>query len=543
MSSSARKRESGYLNQIHLRSVSRAQGAAVSEILERVTSLLRALLPNGDYFVSHAGSETCTVEIAQGIFAPLSGKTLEVPGDGNSSFDSRELAKWIGHEPGEGDGACFRLHLTGDQSAVIGVWRSQGLAHSDLFHALASVTQLATEASRSSDLELDLQAQRLRAETMRSEVEQLQHFYRRFSNAISQCFWVLDIDQPRVQIVSENFERVWGARPEILHEGLSGFMSSVLPADRDRVLSEFHTHLGAELSTEFRVVADTEESLGEVRWIWLRAFPLPSTEALGRRVVFIADDITEKKSEEEVLRSREADLVSRARLQAIGDLASGVAHEINNPLTIIVGKASEVKRIVSTGHPRPEDISVIAAYADKIQKTSIRISEIVQSLKFLSRPEKHMSIHRHPFYKIFQELRDMCSERFKAHGVLLEIPEPPPELAAEINPTLVSQMLLNLINNAHDAVEKERNAWVRVEWAEDDDSIYLFVTDSGPGIPIKIRSRIFDPFFTTKDPGKGTGLGLSLAASIAAHHQGSLRLDNLHTHTRFAIQLPKRSTG
>jgi C4-dicarboxylate-specific signal transduction histidine kinase len=170
----------------------------------------------------------------------------------------------------------------------------------------------------------------------------------------------------------------------------------------------------------------------------------------------------------------------------------------------------------------------------------VRISSIVSSLTFLACPDREAVLHPFSFQKIVQDIRDMCTEKFKANGVRLLIDEFPSSLFVEMNPIMISQMLLNLLNNALAAVETEKEKWVSIEWADDEDSIYLYVTDSGAGIPIKIRSRIFDPFFTTKEPGKGTGLGLSLAASIATHHRGTLRLDNLHTHTRFVIQLLKR---
>jgi C4-dicarboxylate-specific signal transduction histidine kinase len=141
---------------------------------------------------------------------------------------------------------------------------------------------------------------------------------------------------------------------------------------------------------------------------------------------------------------------------------------------------------------------------------------------------------------IINELKDLATARFGAHDVTLEFGELRANIELEMNPTLISQVVLNLMNNALDAVVEQKEKWVKVDFAEDNDSLFVSVTDSGPGIPIKNRGRIFDAFFTTKEPGKGTGLGLSLASSIAAHHHGSLRLDTLHPRTRFVLQLPKR---
>jgi C4-dicarboxylate-specific signal transduction histidine kinase len=254
--------------------------------------------------------------------------------------------------------------------------------------------------------------------------------------------------------------------------------------------------------------------------------------------VLIADDITEKKQLEESNRERHAEAVLRARTLAMSDLANGVAHEINNPLTIIVGKAHEIKRAVT----RPAvDLKNVEALSEKIQSTSVRISEIIASLKSLSIQEREGSLQPWSLARVIADVTDMCSERFKSGHVRLEMAAVPEKLVVEINPTMISQLLLNLLHNAFDAVMTEQEKWVKFEFAEDNDSLYLFVTDSGPGIPIKNRGRIFDPFFTTKEPGKGAGLGLSLSASIAAHHGGIIRLDTLNSHTRFAVQIPKNT--
>ena len=369
-------------------------------------------------------------------------------------------------------------------------------------------------------------------------------FYRRFSNAIRQCFWIVDLESSQIITVSENFEDVWGASRDILTRGragrkgrLDGFTANVLPEDRDRVLADFHNHLDSDFDLEFRVL----DEAGKIRWIWLRMSPFDDeTSPPQRLALLIADDVTEKKQIEERERLHEAALVSRARALAVVDLASGVAHEINNPLTIIVGRASELRRRITNGEATTE---IQLEAIDKIQVIALRIADIVRSLKSLSRQDRGADFMASDFASIAHDVLDLSNERFRSQGVTLEIESPPTTLMAEMNPTLVSQVILNLINNALDAVGELKDKWVRVDFTEDTDSIFIGVTDSGSGIPIKIRSRIFDPFFTTKDPGKGTGLGLSLSMSIAAHHDGALRLDTLHAHTRFVFQIPKKKTN
>lgn len=508
---------------------------------------MKSLLPDGDWLIASCGNldESAQVEFAGGALQSLSGTKLDLACapwaellTGNSSearVGTEVLTK--AHPSlnalGAGEAVIFQIDLAGDLQAVVlyGQPAKQGPISDDRLRALRALIGILNKAASSEDLSLDVQAQQLYLQTLRAEIEEIQHFYRRFSEAIQQCFWVVDTDTGKAPVISDNFETVWGSSSRILNDGLTGFMSSVLPADRDRVLSEFHTRVGTDFNLEFRVI-DHE---GEIRWIWLRAFP---TEANSRQVVLIADDVTERKQADEDARNREADLSLRARALAMSALASGVAHEINNPLTIILGKADEIRRALT----KPQiDAAAIDTIADKIQQTSMRISNIISSLKSLSIQEKDVNYRSWPLNRVLHDVRDMCSERFKSGNVVLEIPEPPEGFSFEMNPTMISQLLLNLLYNAFDAVSGEKERWVRFDQTEDAESVYLYVTDSGPGVPIKVRSRIFDPFFTTKEPGKGTGLGLPLAASIAAHHGGTLRLDTLHPFTRFVAQIPKKS--
>ena len=417
------------------------------------------------------------------------------------------------------------------------IWREEAGAISERqSRALTSLCQMGQHISNIDQMLVpERQTAKANIEALESRVHETETFSSLLLHSIHQCYWLLDLDSRRVNRISENFETIWGAPMTILtHGGLSGFMTNVDPEDRDRILADFHNHLGERLDVEFRVV--TQE--GEKRWMWLRINPIQKSTGETHQLLFIATDVTDKKMEEERIRAKEAELVSRARALAVVDLASGVAHEINNPLTVIVGKCAELLRMIEKGQL---DQAVVSETAERIQTTSIRISDIVKSLKALGRPNTTSVASSVSLERLAREVQDVASERFKVGGVRLEIETPPATMMADMNETLVSQLILNLVNNAYDAVQSFSEKWVKVEFSDDADSVYISVTDSGAGIPIKNRSRIFDPFFTTKPPGQGTGLGLSLATSIAAHHHGSIRLDTLSARTRFVFQLPKQS--
>jgi C4-dicarboxylate-specific signal transduction histidine kinase len=133
-----------------------------------------------------------------------------------------------------------------------------------------------------------------------------------------------------------------------------------------------------------------------------------------------------------------------------------------------------------------------------------------------------------------------CLSRFKNHGTELLIDEIPENLSIECQSTQISQVLLNLLNNAFDAVQGLDSKSVRITIRDLGDRAEIRVADSGPGIPPEIAKKILEPFFTTKEVGKGTGLGLSISLGIVKSHAGTLILDSTKSHTEFVVTLPKR---
>ncbi|MBA2406259.1 MAG: GHKL domain-containing protein [Bdellovibrionales bacterium] len=237
---------------------------------------------------------------------------------------------------------------------------------------------------------------------------------------------------------------------------------------------------------------------------------------------------------ESVVKERTEQLLQQSKLSALGEMAAGVAHEINNPLAIIVGRSEQVLSRLAKNNLEDnylKDSIVI------IEDTAFRISRIIKALLDFSKqgPQSPYSIET--FDKVIEDIKVLCEERFRFYGVKLSV-EGDLNLRLKTRGPQISQVLLNLLNNAFDAVEKENDPWVKVLVQRADHLVRISVSDSGPGIPEADRSKIMQPFFTSKEVGKGVGLGLSISKGIVENHGGSFYLDTKQKATTFVIEFP-----
>ncbi len=227
-------------------------------------------------------------------------------------------------------------------------------------------------------------------------------------------------------------------------------------------------------------------------------------------------------------------LIHSSKMASLGEMAGGMAHEINNPLTIIQGKVKILSLMVNDEKP---DKAMIEKEIDKIMFTTERISKIVRGLRTFSRVSDNDPFEVMPLSVVFKETLDLCAEKFKFNGVELQI-APIPPVDIDCKPSQISQVLLNLFNNANDAVEELSEKWIQVGFSQANGMIKIYITDSGLGISPEISQRIMEPFFTTKEVGKGTGLGLSITKGIIEAHKGKFTYNADSHHTQFIIELP-----
>ena len=254
------------------------------------------------------------------------------------------------------------------------------------------------------------------------------------------------------------------------------------------------------------------------------------SSAIERSILF-----EETRQAYENLRRTQEQLLHSEKLAAVGQLISGVAHELNNPLTAILGYS---QLLTSSGQMGQQGIE----YADKLYKQAQRTHRIVQNLLSFARQHKPERV----LVQINQALEETLALRdydLRMHNIRvhLDLAENFPVTSAD--PHQLQQVFLNMVNNAVDAIlehSTEGDLWVRT--GLNGEQLCVEFTDSGPGV--KDASRVFDPFYTTKPVGKGTGLGLSICYGIITEHGGTIRVRNIPTRgASFTIELPRQQSA
>ncbi len=223
---------------------------------------------------------------------------------------------------------------------------------------------------------------------------------------------------------------------------------------------------------------------------------------------FFFRELTERAQLEQQLRQAE-------KLSAIGQMISGIAHELNNPLTVVRGYLE----LILTHHkldPRTR------ADLEKVAMESSRAMKLVGNFLSFAR-ERSLRREWVNFNNLIQQVVDLRKFELKVAGVELQLELDPSLSGTAADPDQVQQVLVNLVSNALQAlVERSRPGQLKISTEQRDDTIRLSVEDSGPGVPPALMKKIFEPFFTTKEVGIGTGLGLSIAHSIMTEHNGKI---------------------
>lgn len=306
--------------------------------------------------------------------------------------------------------------------------------------------------------------------------------------------------------------------------------SHFTPESLDRITHEALPRILNEgLPWEGEVEVDLRDApSGEPLPVYLKMFCSYRDDGKPNYIGFFAVDQKQKKI-------TEIALLQNAKMASLGEMAAGVAHEVNNPITIIHGTAALMKRAVANGELNSVKIT---SALERIERTALRISKIIRGLRTFSRSGQNDPFQPTSLSQIFDDTIDLCQERFRNHAIDLRV-DSVPDTLLRCRPTQIAQVLLNLLSNAADAVTSAKEKWIQIKFSTTaNQHMRISITDSGPGIPEHVRTRVMEPFFTTKAPGSGTGLGLPISQGILEEHGGSLSIDPDSPHTCFVIEIP-----
>lgn len=251
--------------------------------------------------------------------------------------------------------------------------------------------------------------------------------------------------------------------------------------------------------------------------------------------IWMFRDVTENREAQKTIEVQRLQLLESAKLRALGEMAGGLAHEINNPLAVIQGRASMLLNMADKNQLTNE---IIKKYSENINNVVHRIVKIIKALRSFAREGAQDPLETISLQQIIEDTLVFCNTKLKNLSIELKYSPAQEPLNIQSRPTQISQIILNLLNNACDAIENESQKWVQIEILEDQNHYYIAVTNSGARIKQEIVENIFNPFFTTKGP-KGTGMGLSISKRIAESNNAKLWLDTTSEHTCFKLSFQK----
>ncbi len=271
-----------------------------------------------------------------------------------------------------------------------------------------------------------------------------------------------------------------------------------------------------------------------------RALRLPTQKEMREKNRELQKEKEQLREANIQLRRYQEKVIESSKLASLGEMAGGIAHEINNPLSIINSSTKVLEELLKTEGIEKQEI------LDRINNINVivrRISKIINGMKKVSRTGKNERMKKYSCLKVLEDAISLSQEKFKCDGIDLIVDSSAisDETLVECRPVQLSQVFINLLNNAFDVIKSQtKDKWIKIILSEiPDRKIQFDFVDSGEGINPYLAKKIFEPFFTTKEVGEGTGLGLSISYSIVEQMKGELFYNESYKNTCFSLILNK----
>ncbi len=266
-------------------------------------------------------------------------------------------------------------------------------------------------------------------------------------------------------------------------------------------------------------------------------FPLLDDAGAVEGVGYIGTDISDRRLADKLIEQQRAQLFLSSKMSLLGQMAAGVAHELNTPLNVLTAEAEVLESLGTRGELTSERM---LAAARRNHQVALRMSKIIRGLRAFARDGSHDPFEEVSLGGILDDILVFCNPRLQRNGVRLDTSSFDRSILIHCQRVQLSQVFLNLISNALDAVEGMETPWIRIASRDLGSRVEIHWIDSGPGVAPENRDRLMEPFFTTKPVGVGTGLGLSVSHGIVELHAGTLVYDEKSPETCFVVTLPKR---
>lgn len=343
--------------------------------------------------------------------------------------------------------------------------------------------------------------------------------------------WQLDLATNEISLDGSLFEGLDSKESSNL---LKNWKSYVTYLDRETLIRHGSNCLETGDSFAYTLEVNFPEQGPRHIKITGKRFEADAKRPLG--LMGIAQDVTQEVNQTFLKEKQKIVNFQASKMAALSDMASGMAHEINNPLAIIRGKSELLAMLSHEGLVSQERLS---KDTQTINQAADRIAGIVKSLQSFSKNFSQEPFSQIEISKLIDDVVVYSREKFVRSGVSLRLDEVAP-FRATFRHTYASQCLHNLIANAFDAALESKEKWVSISTHQDDEFVHIKVIDSGSGVPKSVVEKIWQPFFTTKAPNKGSGLGLSVAKGLIEATEGTIKLDLSVKNTCFVISLPRK---